>query len=1103
MALNCKHTHPLQHNGTSQNERFLESLEPGNTPVHQFDLKDWMRFAYHYGARLNYFSTTDAEKSDGNWQDFMKAEAEIETWLKDAELVADEKWLTEKERELTLQHEPQANYEPHLALFLAFLKLMKFSQAHLNDVSRKHLEFYYTRVLQLSRKPAVPDRVHILFELAKNAALETVPEKTVLDGGKPLRYQTEKELTVNTAEVALIKSVYHQKGQTVRYAEMTNSIDGLGTEFKEKNPSWNGFGNSDWPASTLGFALASKVLLMKEGKRTITVSLTLKTPDSASLPSSENFEEELQVFLSGEEEWLEVTELSVADITGDKTRVLSFVATLDGSQPAVVPYSSKIHGERFNSNLPVMRILVNTETSAGYSIYSLLSKSVILTASIDITVTGAKDLMVENDQSRLDPSKPFHPFGPLPKIDSSFYIGSNELFLKDWQEVKLNITWKDKPGDLKDYYSSYLEIDPSIDTFDDKDDPFVVISQYINNNSWYPDLEYATELPLFSSPITIEREPADVTKAPPSVPPLIMQKGVNVNKAVLRNYLSTDTPEKSGKKAKISARFEAAHFNPGFSKLATTTTTFSAATKSGFIRLVLQEDFLHDDYPKILTQLMMDRAKKKPLFANTTVPNTPYTPEINSLSLDYKAGAENSFNFDATTAAREKYDNFTTRSIQLFHEHPFGQAEQHIFLKEQSDFLEDPTAARALTVMPPYTPEGELYIGLKNAQPSGSLALLLAAVEGSEDPQAPTFSKDQHIGWYSLTNNEWQSLNQSFLTSDETNNLLRPGIITMNLPASINASNTLLDDGYYWLRLQLPDGLQHSSVCKLAGIHAQAVTALFKDGDSEPSHLASALPAKTISKAIGKPALIKSLTQPYSSFGGALEETEQAFNLRVSERLRHKQRAITIWDYERLVLQQFPTIHKVKCISHTFTPTESGDPDYCEVSPGNVSLVVIPDIRNKNLYNPLQPAVSQNTLSEIEQFLDPLTGLHTNCIATNPEYEKVVLDFRVKFHNRYDAIAYNKILNEDIVRYLSPWAFGEYSSIQFGGSLYKSVIIHFVEELEYVDFISQFRMYHRIGEQDNNIQDKSEIVASNSRAILVSNPEHRITTIENDKVCDE
>lgn len=1109
MALDCKHTHPLQHDGTSQNERFLEALEPGSAPVHQFDLHDWMRFAYHYGARLNYFTANDADNPDGNWQGFMKAEDEIKEWLKDAALVAEEKWLGDDERSRILKRQPKGDYEPHLALFLAFLKLLKFSSDHLNGLTRRHLDFYYSRVLQLSKQPAVPDRVHVLFELAKNAAMETVPAGTLLDGGKdaagkPLRYVTESEITVNTATVALIKSVYHQQGKSVRYAEMTNSVDGLGTEFKDGKPSWNGFGDDSWPAASLGFALASKVLLMKEGERTITVTLGFKSTGTANLPSEDDYRSQLLVFLSGEKEWLAATGLTIDAIPDKKVKTLSFTVTVDTAQQAIVPYDAKTHGERLNTSLPVMRVLVNAGTPAGYRVYGLLSSAVISEATIEVTVTGARDLTVENDQGPLDPAKPFHPFGPWPKKGSGFYIGSTEIFQKEWQEVSLNIAWKDKP-DLVQHYDAYRKDNPNGAQYVASEDYFTVTTQYLNSNSWYPDALGAPDVKLFSTPLTVKREPADQNAEPPAVPPLLMAKGVDINKAVLRNYLVADTTEKAGRRPAISARFEAARFNPGFAGMTTIAANFRPTTKSGFIRLQLGNDhgFFHDLYPKLLTELMMDQAKTKPTYPNAKVPNAPYTPVIAAITIDYTARATNSFAFAATVSRREKYDNFAARTIQLFHEHPFGQAEQHVFLKEQCDFFDNPTAARNITLMPVYAPEGELYIGLKNGQPSGLLNLLLAALEGSEDPLAPTFGKDQHTAWYSLTNNEWQSLNQDFLTGDGTNNLLRPGIVTLNLPASVNASNTVLDADHYWLKVQLPQGVLHTSVCRLAGIHTQAATAVFRDNDNDQAHLATPLAAGTIAKVIDKPPLLKAVSQPYGSFGGALQENDRAYYLRVSERLRHKQRGIAIWDYERLVLQQFPTLHKVKCLSHTFVPTESGDPAYSEMAPGSVSLVVVPDIRNRNLFDPLQPRASQNTLREIEHFLEPLTGLHVNCRAANPDYETVLLDFRVKFYDRYDANAYRNILNEEIVRYLSPWAFGEYSAIHFGGSLFKSVLIRFIEEREYVDFISRFRMYHRIGPNDNNFQDKNRIVAQSARAILVSAPGHMIELIESNKVCNE
>ncbi|NTW51001.1 MAG: hypothetical protein HGB22_00230 [Chlorobiaceae bacterium] len=1113
MALDCKYKHPLQHDGTNQLQRFQEALEPGNVPLHEFDLRDWMRFAWYYAGHVKYFSITDANNPHGDWQDFMKSGDEIEAWLKDAALVEDEGWISRDERERIMKREPQGDYQPHLALFLSFLKLMKFPKGQLNGFTKRHLDFYYTRVLQLGRQPALADRVHILFELAKNAALETVPSGALLDGGKdgngkPLRYATEQELTVNTATVALMKSIYHKEGDTVRFAEMTNSSDGLGTEFKEENPCWNAFGNEEWPSATLGFALASSVLLMKEGTREVAVSLSLGFPDDSDLPSLKQYQAQLNVFLTGEKEWMAASLLKVTRVPLAAVDKLEFTVTVDSSQKGVVPYDPKIHLERLNTNLPVLRVLVNTDNPDGYMVYASLSRAVITEASITVKVTGAKDLAVENDQGRLDPSKPFYPFGPLPGKNSNFYVGSSEIFQKTWDYIDLNISWKDKPKSFYDLYESYLTGNFEGTRIVGSEQYFQVRPEYLRDNIWHPASAEGKTLDLFStSPLEIKRDGADsADRVSPAVPPLLMKKGIDVNKALLQNYLKPPGQEEGASAAKkqvaISARFESARFDPGFTALETTTERFNPATKSGYIRLKLMQSFLHERYAPLLTLTMIEKSKSDSKHANAALPNEPYTPVIASITADYQATAWNSFVFDKSVTPKQKYDNFTARTIQLFHEHPFGQAEQHLFLKEQCDFI-DPTESRSFSPVPVYSPEGEFYIGLKDAPPSGLLSLLFEAVEGSENPLAATFGRDQEIEWCALSNNEWKPLNKDYVTADDTNNLLRPGIVKVILPASINSSNTLLDSGFSWLKASLPQGLEHTSVCRLAGVMAQAVVAVFSDNGNELSHLSTALPAGSIGKLIDKPALIKKVTQLFASYGGATIEDDHAFYQRVSERLRHKQRGVNIWDYEHLVLQQFPSIHKVKCLSHTSTRKEDGSPDYFELAPGYVSLVVIPDIRNKNIFDPLQPRASQNLLGEIEDFIRPLNSLHVKFDAANPDYETVLLDFRVKFHDDYDANAYRKVLNDDIVRYLSPWAFGEFSDIHFGGKLFKSILIRFIEERAYVDFISHFKMFHRIGQGDVNVIDRNEIVAGSARAILVSAPLHTIELIEKDKVCNE
>jgi hypothetical protein len=98
------------------------------------------------------------------------------------------------------------------------------------------------------------------------------------------------------------------------------------------------------------------------------------------------------------------------------------------------------------------------------------------------------------------------------------------------------------------------------------------------------------------------------------------------------------------------------------------------------------------------------------------------------------------------------------------------------------------------------------------------------------------------------------------------------------------------------------------------------------------------------------------------------------------------------------------------------------------------------------------------------------------------------------------------MLQEEITQFLSPWAYENKSFIDFGGNVYKSVLINFIEERYYVDFITDVKMKVIVGEIPTASDDMDEIVASTARSILVSVPasQHVINEIiESDIVMDE
>ena len=139
--------------------------------------------------------------------------------------------------------------------------------------------------------------------------------------------------------------------------------------------------------------------------------------------------------------------------------------------------------------------------------------------------------------------------------------------------------------------------------------------------------------------------------------------------------------------------------------------------------------------------------------------------------------------------------------------------------------------------------------------------------------------------------------------------------------------------------------------CQLIEVAANAVEVQFIAPEQNPPHLITALPQGKIVKLKRGLLVVKAIQQPFASFGGSPGETDQAFYVRQSERLRHKNRCLSSWDYERLILENFPNVQRVKCIPHAR--------EGCWLAPGHVLLVVIGDLKNQNDQDLRQPDVGR------------------------------------------------------------------------------------------------------------------------------------------------
>ncbi|MET0251446.1 MAG: baseplate J/gp47 family protein, partial [Novosphingobium sp.] len=428
-------------------------------------------------------------------------------------------------------------------------------------------------------------------------------------------------------------------------------------------------------------------------------------------------------------------------------------------------------------------------------------------------------------------------------------------------------------------------------------------------------------------------------------------------------------------------------------------------------------DFGHHTYPSLVTStsIALANALRQATAINTAdfTINPPWTPKLKRIALDFTAAHEiDVAHYDPVNAID-----------RLFHVHAFGVAE---------------ATAGAWPMLPSYDEEGALYIGLTGIDAPQTVSLLFAAVEGggAEERAGP-------LRWSYLDAAGWRDFAEP--PDDDTEGLVRRGLVRFTLPPA--DPDRRLPAGFYWLRATMASGA--ANACDLIDIHAQAGSARFVDDGAQTEHYLAPLAAGTI-RSLGDAAPgIGRVSQPYPTSGGRAAEGDQPFRTRAAERLRHKNRALTLWDYERLVLERFPQVHKVKCLP------ASGDVETL----GTVRLVVIPDIRGEARADPFAPRAPARLLDEIAAWLRPLAPPTATIAVVHPRFVRVRVRVGVRFRAGGDVEFDRRRLAERLNRYLAPWAFDEGSDIAIGQRIDATSIVAFIDRLPFVDFVGGCRLF--------------------------------------------
>ncbi|MBD2563977.1 MULTISPECIES: baseplate J/gp47 family protein [Nostoc] len=934
-----------------------------------------------------------------------------------------------------------ADISPHLALLLGFLEVYKQPQEVINQITANHLDFYYKDVLRLQQKSAVADKVHLLIELKKNAAPINISPTDLFSAGKDntgieLIYVPTRETVINISQVDSLRSIFldNDGAGTVRYAPIANSTDGLGGKLPGDEGKWFGFGNQNLPAAEVGFAIASPVLRMQEGTRKVIVNLQLNNLDKTKLNNT-LLVGAFEVFITSEKSWLGPFIISPILINNN---VLTFNFTVRESDKAVIDYDAAIHGYSYHTQSPIIQVLLKAgNTKIGYKSFQNVT---LQKAKITVEVSGITSLQLESDSGGLDAKKVFIPFGFQATKGSRFIVGYAEALTKKLAEVSIKVLWKDAPANFATHYSGY---GTSVDN------KYFTATVYFKDGGTWENTSYGQH--LFNSNNASFEQIFTFTRGSSSASPSITEGMKLYALSRSGSFWARNVARKYVLQKPVFSSFQ----------------TVAPEGRTGFITFSLEKDFLHSTYrQKYIENVMTYRVRRKVF----TLLNEPYTPTIQNISLSYQAYS------DEVNIASNLLNEFANSDLQFFHIAYFGQMREHGYQRQQINFLAD----KSVSLLPAYTHEGELLIGFSKLNPGDSVSVLFQVAEGSANPEL----NQEDITWFVLCDNYWKQLSRSEVILDTTNQLLTSGIIKFVIPTETTTSNTILPGDRIWIKAAVAQNVD--AISQLIEVAANAVEVQFKNGGNDSQHLLIALQKGKITKLKNGLSPIKSVQQPFASFGGKPVETNKTFYTRVSERLRHKNRCITAWDYERIILEAFPNVYKVKCIPHA--------KENSWLAPGNVLIVVIPDLKNKNAINRLQPKVDADTISRITAYVQERVGMQVKIKVKNPRYQKIQVDFKVQFYTGYEFNYYSTALKQELVQFLSPWAYTTDRDILFGGKIYKSVLLDFVEDLNYVDYVTDFKMYSYIGNSNNYI-DINEVQPETPDSILVSDDTHIINKI--------
>ena len=427
----------------------------------------------------------------------------------------------------------------------------------------------------------------------------------------------------------------------------------------------------------------------------------------------------------------------------------------------------------------------------------------------------------------------------------------------------------------------------------------------------------------------------------------------------------------------------------------------------GFYRFVFSSPYMgfgESLYHKIFAETMLLNSKiKHPL----PIPKQPVTPMIDSISMGYKAEAETEFIAGGASEIDVSYlqpaFGFSDRKDNFMSPIPLING-----MEEGGRLVISLTGTLGVSVLNFYLELNDMMVEMWNIP---------------------------KITWSYRTEEGWINFPDSNVLSDTTNGLLESGYVSLLMPEMV-LSDMLDANGCLWISALVEKDYKRCAKAKM--VYTNVVQVETEETDEEFSSIVG----------------IESCTQVSPIKGRREKELSDEMQIRIKERISHRNRALLADDYEKLILQNFLQIDRVVCL-----------PQVDVKKTGRHPLVTLVVLKKKETIETV-PLCTDSELREMEVCLKNYISPFVYVDVINPEYEYVTLFCGVKTQGGVSSGSVVNQVRKALELCVSPWLSGNVSPV-LGHSFSVMDLQNAIRTIRGVSLVYGFKAIHVYSTSEN------------------------------------